>query len=364
MNSLHTLIILSFALNFSLSGFELCKKICRKRPNECLQAEDFEQSKKARFGLSEQDKKERNNRLLEKLKAPCTSKQWSSKRLEILSALKQGVHPDDISLELHDSRTGQTQREPLVYAVQNNDLSIALSLLKHNANPNQDNAGHSVLYEAQTPAMVQLLLAYKADAQEALHDNKSLFFLRQPSYGYRPGHEYPTPETILLFFRAGAPVNKISTWMNHSVLLEYLTHSVSDLKVYSLLVKLGCPLDVKAQRSMFQNKDFLKTLEEMESPSNPYRSCFRGVRDAFLQARQEMQLAGKERQEGLGPYLTQQLRIPKVLSSIIIAYVAGDHVLPLSVCKALDQNEEQYPLDVDKLPDYDKTSCFQRLLGY
>lgn len=365
---LKTLIILTFALNFPLSAAQLRKK----RPSESVAAEAMEQRKRLRPDLSPQgkDEKERKSeynqqqiRLLEKLKIRCTSEQWSTKRIEILSALKADVHADDIFLDLYDFRSQQTQQKPLSHAVVNNDLHVALSLLKHNANPNQQSNRdwHSVLFEAQTPAMVQILLSYKADAQAAY--DGTLFHQRDWVATYPRIEVRLTPALVLLFFKAGAPVNFIDSWNNQSALVKYLLEGGEDLKVYSLLVKLGCPLDIKTnERSPRPNKDFFEILREMGPAINSLLA--RDIMNTILEAQKEVESTAKEQHDGLESHLIQQLKISRALVSIISNYAQGGHVLPFSVCQALDHNEKQYPLDVDKLPAYDNPNCFWRLLGY
>jgi len=365
---LKSLIIFAFVLNFPLSAAQLRKK----RPNECLAAEAIEHRKRLRPGVSPQGKDERDCkneynqqqiRLLEKLRTPCTSEQWSTKRVEIVSALKADVHADDIFLDLYDFRSQQTQQKPLSHAVVNNDLHVASTLLKYNANPNQQSNRdwHSVLFEAQTPAMVQLLLSYKADAQATY--NGTLFHERHWVTTYPRIEVRLTPALALLLFRAGAPVNIADEWNNQSALVNYLLEGGEDSEVYSLLVKLGCPLDIKTnERSTCPNKDFFEILRGMGPTAN--RLLPRDIMNIVLEAQKEVQLTAKEQHDGLELQLIQQLKIAKGLASIISSYAQGGHVLPFSVCQALDHNDKQYPLEVDKSPAYDNPNCFWRLLGY
>lgn len=380
MNFLHTLIVLSFSFNFTLSGSQLC----RKRPNESSDAEAAEQRQRLRRdalhycdrsfeeGLGDRYSNSQL-RLLGQLKQRCNKSEWPEKRKLILYATDQGIHPDDILLELNGfpdrEWCGSGQNRPLPIAVTMNDLGFAQKLLKRNSDPNQcsDNGSYSVIFNVSSPEMAQLLLAYRGDAT-CISPYSGETLLHSQALRCR---RLSLPIT-LLFFNAGAKVDGKPFYSgNPSPLLSSLWGDRDDI-LLATLVKLGAPLEQEPTSNTGGNKksyrEIIEAVKEYLSrnqhENDTIPKCQASL-EAIEHAKQEVEQARKEYNGRVGTILKQEIGIDRDSSSLIVAY-AQEHVLPQSVQHELAENAARYPCEIDKLPNYnqEEPSFFWRLLGY
>lgn len=389
MNFLQALAILSFTFNFSLSSLQLC----RKRPNEALDIEASEQRKKSRKDnlryfqdfqkeLATRYSKQQLN-LLASLKEKVFSEPyWQEKKEAITDALALNIHPDDIILasSIKLNHGWGRYEKPLTCAVLLDDLPFAQRLLRLGADPNT-NDGYlkasyllppsPILFAAKTPEMAQLLIAYKADVTCRNPVNETLLHssnVRSPL----------TPELALLFFNAGVRADTISSGENPSTLLAALwnapTLQSDTCTLLAILVKLGSPLDVQSNNSYINGKNYREIIEEWIQHEARFRvnrvKESRAMLNAIEQAKQEVEQARKEHNDHLAVILKKEIGVDRDCTSLILAY-AQEHVLPKSIRRELEENAQQFPCEIDKLPNYDQepikqeqANIFWRMLGY
>lgn len=382
MNLLNALIIISFTFNFPLFSYQLCKK----RPNESSDAEAAEQRKRLRRdalhycdrsfeeGLGDRYSNSQL-RLLGQLKQRCNKSEWPEKRKLILYATDQGIHPDDILLELNGfpdrEWCGSGQNRPLPIAVTMNDLAFTQQLLKRDSDPNQcsDKGSYSVIFNTKSPEMAQLLLAYRGDATcTSPYSGETLLHASSTWIG-----KLSLP-LALLFFNAGAKTDVEPFYSeNPSVVLSALRNTCDD-KLLATLVKLGGSLEQEPTCSRpGYKRNYREIIEarkawiaaDSQSENDSIPKC-QATLEAIEQAKLEVEQARKEHDNRLATILKQEIGIDRDSASLIVAY-SQEHVLPQSVKQELAENAARYPCEIDKLPNYDQTekpSLFWRLLGY